>query len=107
MARPCKKSGRGSGIGAVRERKDYRRVDRSPSWGFGRIRADARIPAVRSTNRLLLPKLTGKFDTLRASLKQAEKAPFIGVTQGGSSRTRGAKVAATTAEAKPQKRKKL
>lgn len=42
------------------------------------------------------------FDTLKRALKDAQLKPFIGVTQGGSSRTRGAKVAATTADAKPE-----
>lgn len=43
------------------------------------------------------------FDTLHKALKDALRRPFIGVTQGGSSRTRGAKVAATTADAKPER----
>jgi hypothetical protein len=39
-----------------------------------------------------------RYDTLGAALKESQKTPHIGVTQGGSSRKNsGAKVAATTA----------
>jgi hypothetical protein len=43
------------------------------------------------------------FDTLHKALKDGQRRPFIGVTQGGSSRTKGARVAATTADAKPER----
>lgn len=40
-------------------------------------------------------------DTLAAALKESLKKPYIGVTQGGSSRkSKGARVAATIAEVK-------
>jgi hypothetical protein len=42
-----------------------------------------------------------KFDTFDAALKDGLKQPYIGVTQGGSSRSRGARVAATST-ANPQ-----
>lgn len=48
-------------------------------------------------------KNSSGFDTIKHALSGALKQPYIGVTQGGSSRTRGAKVAATTADAKPNK----
>ena len=42
-----------------------------------------------------------KYDTLHAAMKDSLKEPYIGVTQGGSSRKGGpAKVAATEAEVK-------
>lgn len=45
------------------------------------------------------PKGPARLDTLNQVFKQNSKRPYIGVTQGGSSRkARGAKVAATTAE---------
>ena len=43
-------------------------------------------------------------DSLRTALIDSLKKPYIGVTQGGSSRKNGGcRVAATTAEAKPYK----
>lgn len=46
-----------------------------------------------------------RLPTLKATLKRAEKHPFLGVTQGGSSRKdRGARVAATTAKFHPTKK---
>lgn len=45
-----------------------------------------------------LPSLKRRLPTLRAFLKHADKRPFTGITQGGSSRRdAGAKVAATNA----------
>ena len=44
------------------------------------------------------------FDSLHTALKDSLKKPYIGVTQGGSSRKNsGCRVAATTAQAKPFK----
>ncbi len=44
------------------------------------------------------------FDTMHRALKDSLKKPYIGVTQGGSSRKdSGCRVAATTAETKPYK----
>lgn len=52
--------------------------------------------------KLNKPRL--KFDTLHVALKDSLKQPYIGVTQGGSSRVdKGARVAATTAEEKQPK----
>jgi len=49
------------------------------------------------------PKHESSFDTLATALKKSLKRPFIGVTQGGSSRKdRGAKPAATTAKFNPR-----
>lgn len=51
------------------------------------------------------PKLSGSFDTMKQALGDADKHPFIGVTQGGSSREdKGAKVAATIGEKRPNKK---
>ena len=45
---------------------------------------------------LTFPKLRGSFDTMYRALKDSTKKPFIGVTQGGSSRKfSGSKPAAT------------
>jgi hypothetical protein len=45
-----------------------------------------------------------KLDTLHRCLKDGLKQPYIGVTQGGSSRKNsGARVAATDASVKPRK----
>lgn len=44
------------------------------------------------------------FDSLHTALKDSLKKPYIGVTQGGSSRKNsGCRVAATTAKPKPYK----
>lgn len=48
------------------------------------------------------------FTTMKTALKDGLKKPYIGVTQGGSSRRdAGCRVAATIAEVKPSKRKEL
>lgn len=45
---------------------------------------------------LTFPKMRTSFDTMYRTLKESTKKPFIGVTQGGSSRkSSGAKPAAT------------
>jgi hypothetical protein len=54
---------------------------------------------------LTFPKLRGSFDTMYRALKDSTKKPFIGVTQGGSSRKfAGSKPAATTAQATAKRR---
>jgi hypothetical protein len=51
-----------------------------------------------------LPKPGLSLPTLHAAMKDSLKAPYIGVTQGGSSRKgKGARVAARVAEVKQQK----
>ena len=46
--------------------------------------------------KIVMPEY--KYDTLAAVMKESQKEPYIGVTQGGSSRKNGpAKVAATEA----------
>lgn len=48
-----------------------------------------------------------KLDTLRQAQKDGLKRPYIGVTQGGSSRKySGARVAATDASVKPSRKVK-
>lgn len=39
------------------------------------------------------------------ALKETQKQPHIGVTQGGSSRTKGAKPAATDGQIRPKRKK--
>lgn len=57
-------------------------------------------------NPFNLPTKRRGFTSFGAALKESLKEPYIGVTQGGSSRRdKGARVAATTAEVKPHKRK--
>jgi hypothetical protein len=52
-------------------------------------------------NPFRLPRPRNSFDTMAAALKESLKQPYIGVTQGGSSRKNGgARVAATKAEVK-------
>lgn len=56
-------------------------------------------PVKRDPNKIVMPGL--KPDTLYRAMKDSLKKPFIGVTQGGSSRKNaGARVAATNAELK-------
>ena len=50
-------------------------------------------------------KLRGSFDTMYRALKDSTKKPFIGVTQGGSSRKNaGAKPAAIVAQVTEKRR---
>jgi hypothetical protein len=52
-------------------------------------------------NPLKLGKGMRRMDTFAVALKDSLKKPYIGVTQGGSSRKdKGARVAATTADHK-------
>ena len=56
-------------------------------------------------NSLQIHRFRLGLDTLAAALKESLKKPYIGVTQGGSSRkSKGARVAATTAEVKQPSR---
>lgn len=51
------------------------------------------------------PKFEAHFDDMKQALAAADKHPFIGVTQGGSSRDdKGAKVAATDGLYRPEKK---
>ena len=53
----------------------------------------------RNPNKIEMPGL--KLDTMYRAMKESLKKPYIGVTQGGSSRRfAGARVAATKAEVK-------
>lgn len=55
-------------------------------------------------NPFKLPQPGFSLPTLRAAMKDSLKTPYIGVTQGGSSRKdKGARVAARVAEVKHQK----
>jgi hypothetical protein len=57
---------------------------------------------MKSPNKVIMPGL--KFDTLHRALKDSLKKPYIGVTQGGSSRKNaGARVAAVNAQVKQPK----
>lgn len=48
------------------------------------------------------PKLDWRLDTMNRALKESQKRPLIGVTQGGSSRKwSGSRPAATNGLAKP------
>jgi hypothetical protein len=54
---------------------------------------------------LTFPKLRTSFDTMYRALKNNTKQPFIGVTQGGSSRKfSGSKPAATDGQAGTKRR---
>jgi hypothetical protein len=56
----------------------------------------------KSPNKIVMPGL--KFDTIYRALKDSLKKPYIGVTQGGSSRKdAGARVAAVTSQVKQPK----
>jgi hypothetical protein len=55
---------------------------------------------------LTFPKLRTSFDTMYRALKDSTKKPFIGVTQGGSSRKfAGAKPAATDGQVRTSRGK--
>jgi hypothetical protein len=57
---------------------------------------------MKNPNKVIMPGL--KFDTMHRALKDSLKRPYIGVTQGGSSRKNaGARVAAVDAQAKQPK----
>ena len=53
---------------------------------------------------MTFPKGEVRFDTMHKAMKNADRPPHIGVTQGGSSRKNsGAKVAATDGRWRPSK----
>lgn len=57
-------------------------------------------------NKEFLPALRSRLRTLRDQLEVTTHPPFIGVTQGGSSRKNaGARVAATDGRLRPPKQK--
>jgi hypothetical protein len=56
----------------------------------------------KNPNKIIMPGL--KMDSMYRALKDSLKKPYIGVTQGGSSRKNaGARVAATVAQVKQPK----
>jgi len=56
----------------------------------------------RNPNKVVMPGL--KFDTMHRALKDSLKKPYIGVTQGGSSRKNaGARAAAVNSQVKQPK----
>lgn len=59
---------------------------------------------MKSPNPFRLPKLNMRLDTFSAAMKDSLKQPYIGLTQGGSSRKNGgARVAAVVSKVKPNK----
>lgn len=57
---------------------------------------------MRNPNKIVMPGL--RMDTLARAMKESLKKPYIGVTQGGSSRKNsGARVAAVVSKVKPSK----
>jgi hypothetical protein len=59
---------------------------------------------MKNPNKVIQPGL--RLDTLYRAMKDSLKKPYIGVTQGGSSRKNaGARVAAVNSQVKPPKGK--